>query len=153
MTVRRPLIFHVGKAPIYLVIERRKAWIYEVPLRTIHHARESLNAADVDKAIPEALLDRYDAPVLASTVKLWLLELDPPLALWDGWDDVRRIYPTGELWRAYGPRITLNVVKVGSGKTEQPKQEDHLEALRSALHRLPKVHLYVLDEVLKHIRS
>jgi hypothetical protein len=41
------------------------------------------------------MLAKYDAPVLAGGIKLWALELDPPLALWEGWDDIRKLYPTG----------------------------------------------------------
>jgi hypothetical protein len=40
-------------------------------------------------------MTKYDPPVLASAVKLWLLELDPPIALWEGWEDLRRLYPNG----------------------------------------------------------
>jgi len=43
------------------------------------------------------MLAKFDAPVLAGCVKLWALELDPPLALWEGWDDIRKLYPTGGL--------------------------------------------------------
>lgn len=63
--------------------EKRKAWVYEVPLPVVYHLRESVNAALPEQPIPLPLevVDMYDAPVLASTVKLWMLELDPPLAL------------------------------------------------------------------------
>ncbi|KZV71565.1 hypothetical protein PENSPDRAFT_734057 [Peniophora sp. CONT] len=115
--------------------ERRKAWIYEVPLRAVHHAREALNGSDLDLPIPPDLLTKYDAPVLASTIKLWLLELDPPLAMWDGWDEIRKIYPS-----------------VGSSKSV-PTGEEHQEALRAVLQRFPKVHLYALDALITHIRA
>ena len=58
-----------------MLTERRKAWIYEVPLTAVHHIRENLNAVPADQPIPIELLEKYDAPVLASAVKLWLLEL------------------------------------------------------------------------------
>ena len=75
--------------------ERRKAWIYEVPLIAVHHLRESLNAVPPERPIPADIMTNYDPPVLASAVKLWLLELDPPIALWEGWEDLRRLYPNG----------------------------------------------------------
>jgi hypothetical protein len=78
-------------------LEKRKAWIYEVPLTAVHHLRESLNAIPPEQPIPADIVTKYDAPVLASAVKLWLLELDPPIALWEGWEDLRRLYPNG-LW-------------------------------------------------------
>jgi hypothetical protein len=76
-------------------VERRKAWIYEVSLNAVHHLRESLNAIPPEQPIPADIVTKYDAPVLASAVKLWLLELDPPIALWEGWEDLRRLYPNG----------------------------------------------------------
>jgi hypothetical protein len=76
-------------------VEKRKAWIYEVSLNAVHHLRESLNAIPPEQPIPTDIVTKYDAPVLASAVKLWLLELDPPIALWEGWEDLRRLYPNG----------------------------------------------------------
>lgn len=76
--------------------EKRKSWIYEVPLPAVHHLRESLNAVPFEQPIPAELLAQYDAPVIASAVKLWVLELDPPLALWEGWEEFRKLYPTGD---------------------------------------------------------
>jgi len=77
--------------------EKRKAWIYEVPLPGVHHLREALNSVPPEQNIPAELLEKYDAPVLASGVKLWALELNPPLALWEGWEEFRKLYPTGEV--------------------------------------------------------
>ncbi|KAJ6621349.1 hypothetical protein B0H10DRAFT_2432380 [Mycena sp. CBHHK59/15] len=119
-------------------IEKRKSWIYEVPLPAVHHLREALNGVPLDEPVPMELLASYDAPVIAGTIKLWLLELDPPLALWEGWDDIRRLYPTvGAAAKADG---------------------DDTEALRitdlgTALQRLPRVHLYVLDALVSHLRT
>lgn len=77
--------------------EKRKAWIYEVPLPALHHLREALNAVPPEQPFSLEMLAKYDAPVLAGGIKLWALELDPPLALWEGWDDIRKLYPTGKL--------------------------------------------------------
>ncbi|PPQ96939.1 LOW QUALITY PROTEIN: hypothetical protein CVT26_005958, partial [Gymnopilus dilepis] len=65
-------------------IEKRKAWIYEV----------SLPAGKLEcyASRPGVLLAKFDAPVIASCVKLWLLKLNPPIALYEGWEDFRRIY-------------------------------------------------------------
>ncbi|KAF8909412.1 hypothetical protein CPB84DRAFT_1743969 [Gymnopilus junonius] len=119
-------------------IEKRKAWIYEVPLPAVHHLRESLNATPPEQAFSPDLLAKFDAPVIASTIRLWFLELNPPLALYEGWDDFRRIYPT-----------------MGSAglKTGEESEEQHLALVGSALQRLPRVHLYVLDAVLKHLKN
>ena len=67
-----------------------------MPLSAVHHLREVLNSVPEGQEIPEELLKKYDAPVLAAAVKLWLLELDPPLGLYDAWDEFRKIYPSSE---------------------------------------------------------
>ena len=61
----------------------------------MHHLREAINTLPPNAFIPSDLLAKYDAPIIASTLKLWLLELNPPLGLWEGWEDVRKFYPTG----------------------------------------------------------
>lgn len=83
------------------------------------------------------MLQKYDAPVLASGVKLWALELDPPLSMYEGWDEMRKLYPT-----------------VGGGQAElKPSDEQHIQELQSALQKLPKIHLFVLDAIVKHLKE
>ncbi|TBU60977.1 hypothetical protein BD310DRAFT_874563 [Dichomitus squalens] len=117
--------------------EKRKTWIYEVPLPAVHHLRETLNAVPPEEDIPHDLLQKYDAPVLASGVKLWALELDPPLCMYEGWDELRKLYPT-----------------VGSNKNElKPSDEQHIQDVQNALLKLPKIHLFVLDALIKHLKE
>jgi hypothetical protein len=78
-------------------MEKRKTWIYEVPLVAVHHLRETLNSVPPMELIPDDTLAKYDAPVIASAVKLWVLELDPPFCMYEGWDEFRKLYPTGTL--------------------------------------------------------
>ncbi|KAJ7634132.1 hypothetical protein DFH06DRAFT_679234 [Mycena polygramma] len=119
-------------------IEKRKSWIYEVPLPAVHHLREALNAVPLDEPVPAEIFAPYDAPVIAGTIKLWLLELDPPLALWEGWDEIRKIYP------AVG----------ATAKSEGVDAEaQRITELGTALQRLPRVHLCVLDAVASHLRN
>ncbi|KAH8926241.1 hypothetical protein BT69DRAFT_1259642 [Atractiella rhizophila] len=108
--------------------ERRKVWIYEVPLVSTHHVRETVN--DVNSAVPlKEALTKYDLPVVASALKLYLLEMDPPLVLYAAYDDVKRVYPN-----------------VGA-----EAQGNRVEAVRKVIAKLPKVHLMVLDAVVAHI--
>ncbi|KAF7770556.1 hypothetical protein Agabi119p4_6530 [Agaricus bisporus var. burnettii] len=118
--------------------EKRRTWIYEVPLTAVHHLREALNTIPPDQPIPDELLAKYDPPVLASTVKLWTLELDPPLALYEGWDEFRKLYPS---------------VGASANTEGQVPEEQRLQAVAAALQRLPRVHLYVLDAIVKHLRA
>ncbi|KAF8202488.1 hypothetical protein BJ912DRAFT_1110792 [Pholiota molesta] len=121
-------------------VEKRKSWIYEVPLGAVHQLRESLNAVPPGQAFPPDLLGKFDAPVIAACIKLWALELDPPLALYEGWEEFRKLYPT-----------------VGGGAAPKAEgeegEETHLQLVSGALLRLPRVHLYVLDAILKHLKN
>ncbi|KXN86633.1 Rho-GTPase-activating protein 8 [Leucoagaricus sp. SymC.cos] len=119
--------------------EKRKTWIYEVPLPAVHRLREALNAISPDQPIPAELLTKYDAPIIASTVRLWALELDPPLALYEGWDEFRKLYPS----------VGSSSAAAGEG---QVVEEQRLQNIASALQRLPRVHLYVLDAIVKHLK-
>ncbi|KAF7309694.1 hypothetical protein MIND_00340900 [Mycena indigotica] len=119
-------------------VEKRKAWIYEVPLPAVHHLREALNAVPLDDPVPQEIFAKYDAAVIAATIKLWLLELDPPVALWEGWDEIRKLYP------AVGA-----AAKSENTETETQRVSD----LGLALLRLPKVHLFVLDAIISHLRN
>lgn len=116
--------------------EKRKAWIYDVPLPAVHLLREALNAVPPEQAIPAELFARYDAPVVAATIKLWLLELDPPLGLYEGWDEVRKLYPP-----------------VGAKAEAAKTEEQHVQDIQAALVRLPRVHLYVLDTLIGHLKG
>ncbi|CAL1714693.1 unnamed protein product [Somion occarium] len=118
--------------------EKRKTWIYEVPLPAVHHLRETLNSVPPEQDIPDDVLSKYDPPVLASAIKLWALELDPPLCMYEGWDEFRKLYPT------------VGAVKAPEG---QPSEEQHIQDLQAALQRLPRIHLFVLDAVVKHLKQ
>ncbi|MBW0504856.1 hypothetical protein O181_044571 [Austropuccinia psidii MF-1] len=113
--------------------ERRKTWIYEVPLKAVHELREALN--DPHKPIiTEEHLASLDAPLVASTVKLWLLELDPPPVQSSRYDDVKAIYPQ----------------RAG---IETPPVDARVDVLATLLSRLPKPHLMVIDAIISHLRN
>ncbi|KAK0497208.1 hypothetical protein EDD18DRAFT_1161108 [Armillaria luteobubalina] len=128
--VLNALLQGLTEAYTRLPSDDEKTWIYEVPLRAVHHLREM--------TYPAEIFTQYDAPVIASTIKLWLLELDPPIALYEGWEEFRKLYPT-----------------VGSAvkAEDENTQEQHIIELGTALQKLPRVHLYVLDAVIKHLKT
>ncbi|KDN47337.1 hypothetical protein K437DRAFT_262467 [Tilletiaria anomala UBC 951] len=76
--------------------EKRRAWIYEVPLRSVHTLRFALIAAlraqRPDKEILANLLGRADPPVLAALVKTWAMELEETLVMQSCWDMVWSVY-------------------------------------------------------------
>ena len=51
---------------------RRNIWVVDVPLAATHHLRNSINNG---AAIPREVLERYEIPIVASVLKLYLLEL------------------------------------------------------------------------------
>lgn len=51
---------------------RRGIWLVDVPLAATHHLRKAINTG---KAIPREVLERYEIPIVASVLKLYLLEL------------------------------------------------------------------------------
>lgn len=77
------------------------------------------------------IVKKFNLPVAAGTVKLWLLELNPPLLGWEGWEDAKAIYPS-----------------VGADQ-----ERDMTSAVISVLGRLAGVQLYVLDALVGHMRK
>ena len=51
---------------------RRSIWVVDVPLAATHHLRNALNTG---KAVSREVLERYEIPIVASVLKLYLLEL------------------------------------------------------------------------------
>ena len=64
------------KIPDYPDLEgdeaRRGVWLVDVPLGATHHLR---NAVNNGKAPPKDVLENYEIPIVASVLKLYLLEL------------------------------------------------------------------------------
>ncbi|GAA5846868.1 hypothetical protein JCM9279_004472 [Rhodotorula babjevae] len=112
--------------------ERRKAWLYEVPLGAQHALRSILNNPstlalnDSDLA---TLLAPFDLPVLCAIVKLWLLELEIPVVTYSAYDELRALYP----------RRTA-----GEGEVEMGKVAD-------VVGKLPRVHFEVLHALVDHL--
>ena len=52
-----------------------------------------------------------------------------------------------------GPLTTASVGSAAKGENESTDEHEHLEALKTALLRLPKVHLYVLDTIVLHLKT
>ncbi|WFD22639.1 Rho-GTPase-activating protein 8 [Malassezia equina] len=132
--------------------EKRRIWLYDVPLSSVHQLRRQLiehydactgtDAADM--AAPDQLLDAVSAPVLAATVKLWLLELDAPLIPYTLWDEVAEIYEAARL-------RSLAVHEWTSERKAKELTEPILHGLTLVLERLPKLHLACLDAFVAHL--
>jgi hypothetical protein len=77
--------------------DRRKAWLYEVPLNEVHVLRNSINDVRLTSEQITEIVKRFNVPVVAGAVKLWLLELNPPVMGWEGWEDAKGVYPASKL--------------------------------------------------------
>jgi hypothetical protein len=51
---------------------RRNIWLVDVPLAATHHLRNQINNGNTD---PREVLEKYEMPIVASVLKLYLLEL------------------------------------------------------------------------------
>jgi hypothetical protein len=51
---------------------RRSIWLVDVPLAQTHDLRAAI---DTGKTFPQEVLEKYDIPIVASVLKLYLLEL------------------------------------------------------------------------------
>lgn len=70
---------------------RRGIWLVDVPLAATHHLRAQLNTG---KPIPPDLLERYEVPIVAAVLKLYLLELPDSLVSSHVYEIVKTIYTT-----------------------------------------------------------
>lgn len=141
----------------FLRSERRKSWIYLVDLRETHSLRDVLN----DPRIPVSSLikeiQRFDPPVIASTgklvsyisrerlfsehfffwhilVKLWLLELNPPVMDYNSYHALKAVSEAH-------PGDSANAEKTDFGST-----------VKEVLARLSPPQIIVLGAVIGHLR-
>lgn len=70
---------------------RRSIWLVDVPLAATHHLRSAINNG---KAIPREILERYEIPIVASVLKLYLLELPDSIVSSQVYEIIKTIYAT-----------------------------------------------------------
>lgn len=70
---------------------RRGIWLHDVPLSRTHHLRNALNNGT---AAPKDVLERYEIPIVASVLKLYLLELPDSLVSSQVYEIIKTIYTT-----------------------------------------------------------
>lgn len=165
--------------------EKRKSWIYEVPLLNTHICREAIISHLLGKSVPgadvgaglETKLKRFDPPTLASTAKLWAMELTNSLITSDLWDSVDNTYRAAAS-QEYDARITPSKTVGEAIEEESVKKEEIIpitdakgkgrvegldpvleETIRKGvladlsviLSKLPKIHLVCLDALIGHL--
>ncbi|EMC91166.1 hypothetical protein BAUCODRAFT_79801 [Baudoinia panamericana UAMH 10762] len=70
---------------------RRDIWIVDVPLAATHHLRNLVNTG---KPIDPEILEKYEIPIVAAVLKLYLLELPDSLVSSHVYEIVKTIYTT-----------------------------------------------------------
>lgn len=70
---------------------RRSIWLVDVPLAATHHLRNQLNTSS---KVPRETLERYEIPIVASVLKLYLLELPDSLVSSQVYEIIKTIYAT-----------------------------------------------------------
>lgn len=108
--------------------EKRKSWTYEVPLKAAHACRSAIIShvlfssqpgAELGAGLP-ALLDKFDPPTKAMTVKVFLAELQEGLVPEENWHIISSLYKAAESveakWRA-------DKKEKRDGKTKESQEE------------------------------
>ncbi|KAK4561141.1 Rho-GTPase-activating protein 8 [Recurvomyces mirabilis] len=83
---------------------RRSIWVVDVPLAATHHLRSQINTG---KAIQPSLLDKYEVPIVAAVLKLYLLELPDSLVSAHVYEIVKTIYATTAQSASEGARMQV----------------------------------------------
>ena len=83
---------------------RRGIWVVDVPLAATHHLRTQINTG---KPISPDLLEKYEIPIVASVLKLYLLELPDSLVSSHVYEIVKTIYTTTAQTTSEAARIQV----------------------------------------------
>lgn len=83
---------------------RRQIWLCDVPLAATHHLRGVINTG---KPIPHEAMEKYEIPVVASVLKLYLLELPDSLVSSHVYEIVKTIYTSTAPNTSESARITV----------------------------------------------
>ncbi|OCK83936.1 hypothetical protein K432DRAFT_289987 [Lepidopterella palustris CBS 459.81] len=83
---------------------RRGIWLVDIPLAATHHLRNAINTG---KNVPYEVLGKYEVPVVASVLKLYLLELPDSLVSSHVYEIVKTIYSTTATDASEDTRISV----------------------------------------------
>ncbi|PYI10578.1 hypothetical protein BO78DRAFT_204913 [Aspergillus sclerotiicarbonarius CBS 121057] len=105
---------------------RRAIWLYDVPLAATHHLRGALNNSKADY---NEILEKYEIPIIASVLKLYLLELPDSLVSSQVYEIVKTIYST---------------------TAHETTEEGRIKVLQSTLGQLRLNNIATLDAIMTH---
>ena len=104
---------------------RRSIWVVDVPLSATHHLRSNINTG---KQIPMELLEKYEIPIVASALKLYLLELPDSLVSSHVYEIVKTIYTS----------------------TQSGSEQARIQVIQSTLGQLRLANIASLDALVTH---
>ncbi|KAI9264372.1 hypothetical protein BDA99DRAFT_509188 [Phascolomyces articulosus] len=107
--------------------ERTKMWTSEIQLDQAHEARERLNIPSLSLILMNQNLERYDVMVLASLIRLYLMELPECLLTFELYDPIKLLYANQHLGDV-----------------------SRLSSISKLLTTLPPSNFYTLKELLEH---
>ncbi|KAJ5902299.1 hypothetical protein N7495_002827 [Penicillium taxi] len=105
---------------------RRAIWLHNPPLEETHKLRYTLNNSKVDY---REVLPQYEIPIVASVLKLYLLELPDSLVSSQVYEIVKTIYST---------------------TAHETTEEGRIKVLQSTLGQLRLVNIATLDAIMTH---
>jgi hypothetical protein len=114
---------------------RRSIWLVDVPLAATHHLRNQLNTSS---KIPREILERYEIPIVASVLKLYLLELPDSLVSSQVYEIIKTIYATTQ-------DATPNPIS-----SESVDSAPRIKVLQSTLGQLRLNNIATLDAITTH---
>ncbi|KAF2280821.1 rho-GTPase-activating protein-like protein [Westerdykella ornata] len=105
---------------------RRGIWLVDVPLAQTHSLRAAINTG---KTFPHEILEKYDIPIVASVLKLYLLELPDSLVSSHVYEIVKTIYST---------------------TATETSEETRISVIQSTLGQLRLANIATLDAITTH---
>ncbi|KAE8152562.1 hypothetical protein BDV25DRAFT_61612 [Aspergillus avenaceus] len=105
---------------------RRAIWLYDVPLAATHSLRNALNSSKADY---QEILEKYEVPIIASVLKLYLLELPDSLVSSQVYEIIKTIYST---------------------TAHETTEEGRIKVLQSTLGQLRLNNIATLDAIMTH---
>lgn len=105
---------------------RRSIWVVDVPLSATHHLRNHINTG---KAIEPDLLEKYEVPIVAAVLKLYLLELPDSLVSAHVYEIVKTIY---------------------TSTAQSASEQARISVIQSTLGQLRLANIATLDAIVTH---
>lgn len=105
---------------------RRAIWLYDVPLEATHRLRTAMNNSKADY---RKVLEDFDMPIVASVLKLYLLELPDSLVSSQVYEIIKTVYST---------------------TAHETTEEGRIKVLQSTLGQLRLNNIATLDAIMTH---